>query len=42
MLDSGASANVMTLEVMRQLGLEVMRPYGNVYGIESKPLVHMV
>jgi hypothetical protein len=38
MLDSGASANIMTLKVMRQLGLEVTRPYGNVCGIESKAI----
>jgi hypothetical protein len=36
MLDSRASANVMALKVMRQLGLEVTRPYRNVSRIESK------
>jgi hypothetical protein len=38
MLDSGAGANVMALKVMRQLGLEVTRPYRNVCGIESKAI----
>jgi hypothetical protein len=38
MMDSGASANVMTLRVMRQLGLEITRPYGNVCGIDSKAI----
>jgi hypothetical protein len=28
----------MTLKVMRQLGLEVTRPYGNVCGIDSKAI----
>jgi hypothetical protein len=36
MLDSGASANVMSLKVMEQLGLKTTRPYGNVCGIDSK------
>jgi len=34
MLDSRASANVMALKVMRQLGLELTRPYRNVCGIK--------
>jgi hypothetical protein len=38
MLDSGASTNVMTLKVMKQLGLEITRPYGNVCGIDSKSI----
>jgi hypothetical protein len=38
MLDSGASTNVMTLKVMKQLGLEITRPYGNVCGIDSKEI----
>jgi hypothetical protein len=38
MLDSGAGANVMALKVMRQLGLEVTRPYRNVCGIESRAI----
>jgi hypothetical protein len=38
MLDSGASANVMTLKVMKQLGLEITRPYGNVCGIDSNTI----
>jgi hypothetical protein len=36
MLDSGASANVMSVKVMEQLGLKTTRPYGNVCGIDSK------
>jgi hypothetical protein len=36
MLDSGASTNVMSLKVMKQLGLKTTRPYGNVCGIDSK------
>jgi hypothetical protein len=36
MLNSGASANVMPLKVMRQIGLRTTRPYGNVCGIDSK------
>jgi hypothetical protein len=36
MLDSGASTNVMSLKVMKQLGLKTTRPYGNVFGIDSK------
>jgi hypothetical protein len=38
MLDSGASTNVMTLKVMKQLGLEITRPYGNMCGIDSKAI----
>jgi len=38
MLDSGALTNVMTLKVMKQLGLEVTRPYGNVCRIDSKAI----
>jgi hypothetical protein len=30
MLDSGASTNVTTLEVMNELGLTISRPYRNV------------
>jgi hypothetical protein len=30
MLDSGASENVISLNVMKQLGLKTTRPYGNV------------
>jgi hypothetical protein len=36
MLDSGASTNVMSLKVMKQLGLKTTHPYGNVCGIDSK------
>jgi hypothetical protein len=36
MLDSGASANVVSLKVMQKLGLKTTRPYGNVCGIDSK------
>lgn len=36
MLDTGASANMMSLKVMRQVGLKVTRPYKNVCGFESK------
>jgi hypothetical protein len=38
MLDSGAGAKMMSLKVMRQLGLETMRPYRNACGIESRPI----
>jgi hypothetical protein len=34
MLDSGASTNVMSLKVMKQLGLRKNHPYGNVCGID--------
>ena len=30
MLDSSASTNIMTLEVMNQLALQITRPYRNV------------
>jgi hypothetical protein len=36
MLDSGASTNVISLKVMKKLGLKTTRPYGNVCGIDSK------
>jgi hypothetical protein len=36
MLDSGASTNVMTLEVMNELGLTVSRPYRNVQAMDSR------
>jgi hypothetical protein len=36
MLDSGASINVISLKVMKQLGLKTTRPYGNVCGIDSR------
>ena len=39
-LDSRASANMMSLKVMQQLGLKVTRPYKNVCGFESKSHTH--
>jgi hypothetical protein len=36
MLDLGAGASIMSLKVMRKLGLETTRPYTNLYGIESR------
>jgi hypothetical protein len=36
MLDSEASTNVMSLMVMKQIGLKTTRPYGSVCGIDSK------
>jgi hypothetical protein len=38
MLDTGVSANMMSLKVMQQLGLKVTRPYRNVCGFESKSI----
>jgi hypothetical protein len=38
LLDSGAGANMMSLKVMRQLGLETTRPYMNVCRIESSAI----
>jgi hypothetical protein len=38
MLDSGAGENMISLKVMRQLGLDTTRPYRNVFGIESKAI----
>lgn len=38
MLDSGASANIMPLTVMKQLGLNISRPYKRVCGFNSKPV----
>lgn len=38
MLDSGASANVMPISVMKQLGLDVHRPYGNVCRLDSRSM----
>ena len=35
-LDSGPAMNVMPLHVMKEMGLEVTRPYGNVCGIDSR------
>jgi hypothetical protein len=36
MLDLGASTNVISLKVLKQLGLKTTRPYGNVCGIDSR------
>jgi hypothetical protein len=38
MLDTSASANIMSLKVMRQVGLKVTQPYRNVCGFESKAI----
>jgi hypothetical protein len=38
MLDSGASANVISLKVMNELGLKITRPYRNVCGIDFKAI----
>ncbi len=38
MLDSGASANTMPLNVMNQLGLNITRQYKKVCGFNSKPV----
>ena len=35
MLDSVASTNVISLKVMKKLGLNTTHPYGNVCGIDS-------
>ena len=36
MLDSGVAMNVMPLSIIKEMGLEVTRPYGNVCGIDSR------
>jgi hypothetical protein len=38
MLDTGVGANMMSLKVMRQVGLKVTRPYRNLCGFESKAI----
>jgi hypothetical protein len=38
MLDTCVGANMMSLKVMRQVGLKVTRPYRNVCGFESKAI----
>jgi hypothetical protein len=38
MLDTGVGANMMSLKVMRQVGLKVTRPYRNVCGFKSKAI----
>jgi hypothetical protein len=35
MLDSGASHNVMPKTIMDRLGLEITRPYGDLYSFDS-------
>lgn len=35
-LDSGASHNLMSLEVTEQIGLQITRPYKDLYSFESK------
>jgi hypothetical protein len=36
MLDSGASHNVMPKAIMDRLGLEISRPYGDLYSFDSR------
>jgi hypothetical protein len=36
MMDSKASSNVMSLKVMKQLGLTPTHPHGNIYDIDSR------
>ena len=36
MLDSGASHNVMPKIIMEKLGLQITRPYGNLYSFDSR------
>lgn len=36
MLDSEASHNLMPLEVMEQLGLQITKPYKDLYSLDSK------
>jgi hypothetical protein len=36
MLDSGASHNVMPKSIMDKLGLEITRPYGDLYSFDSR------
>jgi hypothetical protein len=36
MLDSGASHNVMPKIIMENLGLQITRPYGNIYSFDSR------
>ena len=38
-LDFGVAINIMPLTIMKQLGLEITRPYRNVCGLDSKPIV---
>ena len=36
MLDFGASHNVMPKDIMDRLGLEITRPYGDLYSFDSR------
>ena len=36
MIDSGASHNLLPLYVMEQLGLQITRPYKDLYSFDSK------
>jgi hypothetical protein len=36
MLDSGAYSNVMTLEIMHELGLQITKPYRNVQAMDAR------
>ena len=36
MIDSGASHNLMPKEIMEKLGLEITRPYKDLYSFDSK------
>jgi hypothetical protein len=36
MLDSGASNNIITLEVMRELGLQITKPCRNVQAVDAR------
>jgi hypothetical protein len=36
MLDSGASHDVMTKAIMEKIGLEITRPYGDLYSFDSR------
>jgi hypothetical protein len=38
MLDSGASTNVMTLEIMHELGLQITKPYRNVQEMDAREI----
>jgi hypothetical protein len=38
MLDSGASTNVMTLEIMCELGLQITKPYRNVQAVDAREI----
>jgi hypothetical protein len=38
-LDSSAATNIMPLTIMKQLGLEITRPYRNVCNLDSKPII---